>query len=297
MQTKADANDFLGRFREIVSDPLNLLIPRHHLAGIVEGGFVHLHNGNRVPISGPYAYYDNFSYILVINRGVHEPLEEYVFQNLLNVLSEKPSMLELGAYWGHYSMWLKKKYPEATVSLVEPGEVNIQAGQYNFHQNKFEGEFIQAFVGTGHFEVDRFFKARKLSKLDVLHSDIQGYEMEMLEGGTDTLRNHLIDYIFISTHSQDLHENVIKKLESFGYRIEVSADFDRETTSYDGFVFASSPSVKAVVGKFNYFGRERIADSQPVEIVNVLMETLRTGESGREKVALLNFEWVKRHGG
>lgn len=86
MNTKADATDFLGRFREIISDPLNLLIKRHPFAGTVDDDFVYLHNGNKVPLTGPYSYYGDFSDILVINRGVHEPLEEYVFQELLNIL-------------------------------------------------------------------------------------------------------------------------------------------------------------------------------------------------------------------
>lgn len=66
---KADASDFLGRFREIVSDPLNLAIERHPLAGFVEGEFVMLHNGNSVPVNGETAYYGDFSHILVIKRG------------------------------------------------------------------------------------------------------------------------------------------------------------------------------------------------------------------------------------
>lgn len=74
MVMKADAADFLGRFREIVSDPLNILIHRDPLAGTVRDGEIILHNGNRVPLSGPYSYYGDFSNILVINRGVHEPL-------------------------------------------------------------------------------------------------------------------------------------------------------------------------------------------------------------------------------
>lgn len=105
MVDKAGASDFHGRFREIVSDPLNLLIPRHPLAGTMDGDHVVLHNGNRVPLQGPGAYYGNFSDILVINRGVHEPLEEFAFQTVLTGLPAQPTMLELGAYWGHYSMW------------------------------------------------------------------------------------------------------------------------------------------------------------------------------------------------
>jgi hypothetical protein len=30
---------------------------------------------------------------------VHEPLEEYVFQEVLRTMPEAPMMLELGAYW------------------------------------------------------------------------------------------------------------------------------------------------------------------------------------------------------
>jgi hypothetical protein len=51
--SKATEADFLGRLREIVSDPLNLLIERVPTAGIVEGNEVVLHNGNRVPKPAP----------------------------------------------------------------------------------------------------------------------------------------------------------------------------------------------------------------------------------------------------
>lgn len=57
MPPKAQPNDFLGRFREVISDPLNLLIERVPMAGIVEANEVHLHNGLRVPVSGEGAYY------------------------------------------------------------------------------------------------------------------------------------------------------------------------------------------------------------------------------------------------
>lgn len=58
-------------------------------AGQVEEGLVYLHNGHRVPVAGKYAYYDDFSNILVINRGVHEPLEEFCFQEILKRLPKR----------------------------------------------------------------------------------------------------------------------------------------------------------------------------------------------------------------
>jgi len=273
---KAEAADYLGRFREIVSDPLNILIKRHPLAGTVDDNHVYLHNGHKVPLSGPYAYYGDFSNIFVINRGIHEPLEEYVFQELLNVLPKEAVMLELGAYWGHYSMWLQKTHPESIVFLVEPDESRMQAGLYNFKQHGYKGEFIQAFVGKEHFEVDAFIRTKELKKINLLHADIQGYEIEMLSGCSNSLDKKLIDHIFVSTHSQELHYDVVKTLNSFEYRIEVSSDFDSQTTSFDGFIFATSPLISPVFNNFSSFGREEIIGSQPIDLVRGLLKLLNT---------------------
>lgn len=265
---KASPDDFLARFREIVSDPLNVLIDRHCLAGYVQDdGMVVLHNGNLVPAEGDNAYCGNFSYILIINRGVHEPLEEYVFQELLKVMPEAPTMLELGAYWGHYSMWLKRRRHLSKVFLVEPHEGNLEVGRSNFALNKLEGEFLHAFVGTGQFEVDTFLETQRIGKLDILHADIQGREVEMLEGCARSLRDRVIDYLFVSTHSQDLHDMVLERMRQSGYRIEVSADFENETTAYDGFVFASSLDKPSVFGEFHPLGRREIVQASPKEIL------------------------------
>ena len=226
MMGKAAASDFLGRFREIISDPLNLLIERVPEAGFVDGDLVYLHNGLRVPVAGPGAYYGPFSQVLVLNRGVHEPLEEYVFQQVLERLPENPSMIELGAYWGHYSMWLKKQRPRGDVILVEPDLACLRAGQDNFARNGFKGEFIQAFVGAGKFEVDAFFRNRKVKQLDILHTDIQGFEVEMLQGAQDVLAKRRVHYLFVSTHSQAIHGTIVDGLGRLGYRVEISSDFD-----------------------------------------------------------------------
>ena len=270
MLPKALGNDFLGRFREVISDPLNLLIERVPLAGFLDGNLVYLHNGLRVPVAGPGAYYGPFSQLLVINRGVHEPLEEFVFQEVLKCLPDAPSMIELGAYWGHYSMWLKKERPKGQVILVEPEPECLKAGQDNFARNGFEGEFIQAFVGTGKFEIDDFFRNRKIKQLDILHTDIQGFEVEMLQGARDVLARRRVQFLFISTHSQQIHGEIVGQLGDLGYRVEISSDFDLQTTSFDGFVFASSPNVKPVFENISILGREEIAQIGPTEILKSL---------------------------
>jgi hypothetical protein len=272
---KAAANDFLGRFREVISDPLNLLIERVPQAGYVEGDQVFLHNGLRVPVAGPGAYYGPFSQLLVLNRGVHEPLEEFVFQEVLKRMPEAPAMVELGAYWGHYSMWLLKARPKGSVVLVEPDAACLKAGQDNFVRNGFKGEFIQAFVGTGKFEVDDFFRNRKIRQLDILHTDIQGYEVEMLRGAAHVLERRRVNYHFISTHSQAIHREVVGRLTQAGYRVEIASDFDDQTTSFDGFVFASSPEVEAVFSGIAVLGRDEIAKRRPAEILQSLDRALK----------------------
>jgi hypothetical protein len=277
---KAGGGDFLDRFREVISDPINLLIDRVPMAGVVEANQVYLHNGNRVPVTGEGAYSGSFSQLLVINRGVHEPLEEYVFQELMKRLPDVPVMVEVGANWGHYSMWLKRLKPASTVILIEPEQAYLAAGINNFARNGLKGEFIQAFVGNGHLQIDAFLQGRALERLDILHADIQGYEAEMIEGCSASLNDYAIDYLFISTHSQHIHGSIVSSLRDKMYRIEVSSDFDNETTSYDGFVFASSPRTKQVFDGLTVIGRTSIAKSRPADLLKNLLGVQRASGEG-----------------
>jgi hypothetical protein len=267
MQTKAKWNDFPGRFREIIGDPLNLLIRRDPMAGMLEDDCVVLHNGHRVPVKGPGAYYDGFSDVLVMNRGVHEPVEEFAFQQMLPHLPDAPVMLELGAYWAHYSMWIKQSRPQARCFMVEPDTGNLAAGQANFARHGYDGTFVQAMVGPAAFTVDGFLVEQGLPGLTVLHSDIQGAEVNMLHGAARVLASQAVGYVFVSTHSQTLHGQVCDILQRHGYRIEISSDHDHETTSMDGFVLAVAPSLPPVHSGAAPMGRTAIAAANPAEIL------------------------------
>jgi FkbM family methyltransferase len=276
---KAPATDLLGRFREIVSDPLNLLIERGPRAGMVEDGLVCLHNGNRVPIEGPNSYYGRFSDILAINRGVHEPLEEFVFQEVLRVVPEDPVMLELGSYWGHYSMWMKCRRPGARVFMVEPEPQNLEVGRSNFARHGYDGTFIRAFVGRGQFEIDCWAHEHDYPQISVLHADIQGFEVEMLGGCAESLSRGLIDYVFVSTHGQDIHDVVVGRLAACGIRVEVSSGFDFDATSFDGFVFGSRHGLSPVFSGFRPIGRCDLMQCVPAQLVSYLVATSRTWPS------------------
>ncbi len=268
---KAAAGDFVGRYREIVSDPLNLCIARVEQAGTIAEGLVVLHNGHRVPFRGPGAYYGSFSDILIINRGVHEPLEEFVFQEVLKRLPDAPIMVELGAYWAHYSMWLLQKRPEGRVIMVEPGDEERRAGEANFQRHGYRGTFIAAKVGAENLTIDQLIRDQRLSHVSILHSDIQGYEVQMLAGATETLSTGKVDNIFISTHSQHLHATCAHKLTGFGYRVEAAADFLTETTSHDGFIFARRANLPPIFRDFQPLGRQAIMAAAPVVLRNSIL--------------------------
>lgn len=280
-EAKAGPNDYLGRFREIICDPLNLLIERHPRAGMVRDDLVCLHNGNLVAASGPLAYYQTFSQVLIINRGVHEPLEEFVFQEVLKLLPPAPTMLELGAYWAHYSMWLKRRFPDATTFMVEPDAMAIDVGRTNFERNGFTGTFIQDFVDTGRFEVDRFMRERPGMKLDILHVDIQSFEVQMLEGSIETLTQNRADNVFISTHSQPIHDAIVARLGQLGMRVEVSSGFDTGTTSYDGFVFATPAALPPVFTGFKPIDLYDILTGGPDDYVALIQQAHAARRQGR----------------
>lgn len=271
---KSAGRDFLGRYREIVSDPLNLLIPRHPMAGVVEGENVILHNGHRVAFSGPMAYYRDFSSILIINRGVHEPLEEYAFYRVLEHLPEAPTMVELGAYWGHYSMWLKQARSSANIHLVEPDNHNLSVGKTNCALNGYDARFTLAGVGPDDFVLDRYMTDENLDHLTILHCDIQGAELELMAGAKQTLSDRKVYYWFVSTHSQRIHKSIKRTLLEAGYRIEVSADFNEGTTSFDGFILAAHPDLPPIFGDLKPFGRTEIAVSKPQQLVGFLTQAI-----------------------
>ena len=200
MSGKAHYKDIAGRIREIRSDPCNQHIARIKRAGEIVDGHLVAHNGLQVrPFDSCYME------LLQANGGCHEPQEEFVFQEVLKHIPRRGCILELGAYWAFYSMWFAREVPEARCLLVEPRRRNLEVGQYNFARNGIHGEFFRSRVGYASLGVDRFLAARQLGYIDLLHADIQGSEFEMLGDARESLKSGKIGYIFIGTHSQELH--------------------------------------------------------------------------------------------
>ncbi len=74
-------------------------------------------------------------------------------------------------------------------------------------------------------------------KVHLLQMDVQGVELEILRGGTKTLRNGTVETFLIGTHGQDIHAGCRELLIANGYTIE--HDHGDTTEQPDGILVAS----------------------------------------------------------
>lgn len=233
------------RIGEVVKAPDNQKIEHVVDAGKIFPGYQLMHNGLKIRL-GSYYDFGNTA-LLEQNKGVHEPQEEYVFQEVLKAVRPGAAMLELGSYWAFYAMWFHAEVARARCYMVEPDPYKMNFGKLNFAFNGMQGTFIEGFIGAEKgqlsgvpvLSVDEIMQGQGLDHLAILHADIQGYEYEMLLGAEATLQAGKADYVFISTHSNELHERCLEKLQEYDYRVFADADLD-ETYSWDGLIVARS---------------------------------------------------------
>jgi hypothetical protein len=207
----------------IVSSPEYDHIPKHPDAGLCKGGYLVMHNGVRV-LPTCYIGWQNYA-MLRASKGVHEPEEERVFMNVLTTMKPGATMVELGAYWAFYSLWFQQAVPNARSVLVEPMLSNLNYGRKNFLINSRRGEFVHAFVGAEESSgecgrtvtVDSLIRDHGITAIDILHADIQGVERRMLMGGRTAFQAGIIKWVFISTHSEQLHNDCRDELSRHGY--------------------------------------------------------------------------------
>jgi len=112
--------------------------------------------------------------------------------------------------------------------------------------NDLEYDITQGEISEKGINLANFLLERKISQLDLLHSDIQGQEYLMLQQIEDFIINKKIKYLFISTHSNDVHNQCINYLKKNDYKILCSCDFDNETFQYDGFILSCPNTINEI---------------------------------------------------
>lgn len=228
------------------------------------GKFMGKHNQYQVMHNGLLihrgCYHGEWMTTLIENlHGHHEPQEEFVFYTILKKINPNSVMVELGSSWGYYSMWFKKNFEESSAYLIEPNLENLKKGKSNFRLNQLNGIFIHAFISNKdkaystfqdwdgktdlikEISIDGFMNEKSISKIHILHSDIQGNELKMLAGATKSLGEHKIDYLFISTH-EFTHRKTKKILKRHGYKI-IAEHSILSSFSQDGLLVAISPKL------------------------------------------------------
>lgn len=235
------------RISLIRNSPDSNTIHRAPDAGDVRNGIQTLHNGLRV-VAGSYFGIPG-TRMLRETRGIHEPQEEKAFAEVVAAMPPSATMVELGAYWAYYSAWFAKGVADARCYLLEPDRRNLRMGERNFALNALHGSFFNFSSGASSshtpgtvpvISVDDFMRQQNLARIDLLHSDIQGWEEEMLKGAREALQRRAISYVFISTHSEALHRSCTEILVAAGYQIMCSVSL-AQSYSVDGLLVAKAP--------------------------------------------------------
>ena len=157
-------------------------------------------------------------------------------------------------------MWLKKTLPQGRGrSLVEPDRCLPEDRSRIISRATDCGpSSSRPSSARANSRSMPFFRDRKIKHLDISCMPIsRPSRSRCCKARRACSRKRRVDYLFIATHSQALHQDVVDRLKAHGYRVEISSDFEEQSTSFDGFVFASSPEVDSLFGEIEVMGRRR----------------------------------------
>ena len=240
-------------------------IPKVPHAGEVfdgpKGWYQLMHNGVKIIkdcYGGPYS-----TEIIKRLHGCHEPQEEKAFYEILDYIPENATMIELGSYWSYYSLWFQNRISTSINYMIEPDPNNLEVGKKNFDLNGMKGYFHHAAIGKESrdsipfscesdnvirqipiISIDDFVAREGIKNVELLLCDIQGFELEMLEGATKCLEQGIIRFVVISTHhhliSNDplMHQRCLNFLDEHEAHILVEHNI-AESFSGDGLIVAS----------------------------------------------------------
>jgi FkbM family methyltransferase len=222
-----------------------------------------MHNGVLV-VEGCY-YGDWMTQIIRQLRGHHEPQEERVFHEIVERLAgdtERPTVVELGAFWAYYSLWALHRIPGVRAILVEPDPHNLDVARANLELNGRRGDLVQASVGAepappspflcesdgairpiAKVSIASLLEQFDVARIDVLLADVQGAELDLLRGARELLGDR-VRFLVLSTHHHLISGDPLTHQRCLGLLREAGAHVIAEHTvaesySGDGLIAAS----------------------------------------------------------
>ena len=147
-------------------------------------------------------------------NGVNEPQEEYAFHEEIIVSSSRVRRWWRWERIGDITRFgfstLSKKGEPFLLSLSrrisKQGDETLRSTALGLTLRKhLSVQTSDLSLDPPNFALTTSLKKKQLSHVAVLHSDIQGYELEMLRGARQLFSERRVDYVFISTHGIWLH--------------------------------------------------------------------------------------------
>jgi FkbM family methyltransferase len=231
-----------------------------------------MHNGVEVPHLGYFG--DWMAEIIEKLDGHHEPQEELAFARVLERIQRPaPVIVELGCFWAYYSTWFLRDFPGGTAVACEPDPEHLDVGRQTAAINGVDICFEQAAGGASDDEVlvleswnhpgttyevpvrsvPTLVADHDLDRIDVLHLDIQGAELAVLESCRGLIAEGHIRFVVVSTHHHTIsgdpqtHQRCIDLVRDLGGHV-VAEHTVLESFSGDGLMVASFDPVDADFG-------------------------------------------------
>jgi FkbM family methyltransferase len=239
-------------------------VPKVHDAGMVvtdpEGRRIQImHNGLKVVADGYYGEW--MTNLIRLCRGHHEAQEERLFHEVMKHLPADATMIELGGFWSYYSLWFLMNRPDRRSVVIEPEPRHLEIGQTNARLNGLHPQFHAGFAAAEYipeapfacevsgtinlpgYSVAHLMQSAGWTKLNLLHCDIQGAEVDVLSSCREMFKAGMIDWVFVSTHAHQIsgdpltHQRCVAILRESGAIIEAEHDV-HESFSGDGLIVA-----------------------------------------------------------
>lgn len=189
-------------------------------------------------------------------------IEQQIFLNLIKSLKGHVNLFELGAGRGDWCLalagivdfnlidheitsyrclaveaepvhfeWTKMHFEEQSIN-AKPiyGAVTSKVGECQFYSVVDPASnYGQSIRDDGNlkvpcYTVDYLMNKYKFDIVDILHSDVQGAEYDMILGATEALKKKAIKYMMIGTHKLGINEQIIDYVKPYGYEFLFSVN-------------------------------------------------------------------------
>ena len=191
---------------------------------------------------------------IAISKGIKVPLgfpidslNEVFYEKIYDVEGFVPqksdAVVDVGAHTGDWTVYCAKVWTVKEINAFEPLKSNVQYANsilklnecINSHvyeialsdsDKKIEMEYTGSMLGEIKSDSLKKIEAIKFSTLDsfklqcdILKIDVEGYELEVLKGSIDTIRQYKAK-IILETHTKELRSKCHMLLENEGYKLK-----------------------------------------------------------------------------